>query len=345
MANDLKIAIGAVEPPSGAASGNQIKLAIGAVQPTADSTAPVLSATSVVAGSRPVELDVSFTPDEPCDYDIYISTNATELETTVASNAAKSGSATATPTTVTDVYGARPGTAVYAHVRAEDGSANVSVTSIGPITTTAYSASATLDGLTTPANSALMLFGGDISDQHDGGNGADHLDDSSANFGAVNSLLAEGASTNVLRNTSTGSESTVRVNTATSINDDAVGLGDITAGTDNLFDNFEQFEVVAGLNGDVVQSGDKIYVKSPVTVTSEAVQYDFYLEDVSTSEFGQGYTINDTAPGADDGDYDVSVSVKGQITLSPVAEPSAGEGLVTGLTSGLTSSLTSSLGN
>lgn len=290
-----------------------------------DITGPVLSTTSAVEGADgPTEADVTFTSDENCTYDIYISTNASETEATVASNSVESGSATASVAeNVSEVRGVTPGTQSYAHVRAEDGSANVSVTSIAlSSVTSAYGTNATLDGLTIETDSLLMLYGGEAGDVHDGGNNADHLDDASANFG----ITVNGLTGDILRNVADVSETLIRVNTSTSINDDAGAVGDITAGTENDFDNGDLFEVVVGLAGDKPASGDTIHVPDTITLSAGDGSYTcpFYCYDTSTAKYSRMYIITDTAAGAPDGVYDTSLSVKGVLTLTLQASSSAG---------------------
>ena len=242
---------------------------------SADSEAPVLSSTSASEGSNgPTEADIDFTSNEDCDYDVYISTNATETEATIASNSYASGSATASvAVNLTDVPGVTPGTQSYAHVRAEDAAANVSVTSFALSTvTTAYSGSATYDGTAIPPTNSVLSFRDDLI--HDGLANAAALTDASAAM-TVDEFVTQ-IVTFTIHNITDTSSGTITDNTAT------VVTATLAGGTDNDWDIGDAGQVV--LEADI---NDVIKYPTSVTITAGSCNFPWYLEDNSASTYSE----------------------------------------------------------
>jgi len=287
---------------------------------SADATGPVITLKTAAEGADgPTEADITFTSDEAGTYDVYCSSSASELESTIASNSRKSGNISAGANSIDDIPGLIPGTATYIHLRAEDASTNVTVEAFGPLTTTAYTESAIYDGLLIQTDSILSLFGGEITDVHDGGNNTAYMQDASTTLSASNTLVGD-----ILRNITDDNVSAINTNTTTRATPTTVG--DITSGTDDDFDNGDKWHITAGTRDAPIASADTMYCESQITVTSEAFTLKSYYYDTTAAIYSKMYVLSGTATGAPDGLHDVTLSVKGVPTLtfaSAVANPGA----------------------
>ena len=272
-----------------------------------DSTAPILSNGSLAEGANgPTEATWQIDTDED-NGTLYawFTANATETAADVKTNGgtvAVSATGTQGPFTTT---GYPPGTALYLHLMHEDAATNQSlVTSLGPLTTTAYSVSATYSGGEIPSNSILHY----AAWTHDAATSATIMTDSGESF-TVDEFIDL-----IIENRTDASEGPITDNAATTIT-----TSGLTGGTGNNFESGDSGAVVADID-----SPDIIYCENRVTVSSESAPIKWYIYDNSAGTYTEMYTQTITATGATDGQYDVTLSVLGVPTLTLVTGGAGG---------------------
>lgn len=285
-----------------------------------DTDPPVASATSFVEGAGPPVADIGFTFDENCDYDIWITNNVLpEDEADIAANSDRSGSATgSTPVTETDVLGVTPGTASYAHIRAEDGSANVGVTVLGPLNTVHYGESETHLGGLIPPKSMFYISDGNADD-----GSTTSMEDAQMVDGADDPIVADALNGARLEDrTQSPIDSAIVIDTLLSPTRVTFAIG---AGSPDFTGGGQLYSfVMAVVNGDI------LYVPSTVTASGNKVVLKGYIYDLSLLEYSGVFekTYDVTVANAT---YNVALAADGSPSFTL---PSAGGGADKGLVGG-----------
>ncbi|MCP4125903.1 MAG: hypothetical protein GY753_02430 [Gammaproteobacteria bacterium] len=218
-----------------------------------------------------------------------------------SANDSQFGAVTATGSQSLVMNNVDVGSTQHVHFMHKDAAGNYSlVVTAAAIVVPEYYAQEIYDGMVIPPDSILHLYDG----THTGA-------DASATLTTALDLTLDAVAGRVCKNTADGSEGIITGNTA---GPNSVVTVTLAGGTDNLFDTGDTYEIQIDAD-----NPDVIWYERATTFAGDSTSFSWYLEDVSEGQSSPEYTAIYNLPGQPDGEYNITITVKGVVSFDLVS--------------------------